>query len=216
MAEASRNADLGRLRRSVTALRAYFGRLLTPPLPGDGFLLVGFLEGVVGWGLSWVFANYPAVAPFGIIISITLLWAGLTAGIVFIGVTYTVPTVRRTHVWLVWGALNLLATAVNLLAVAGLLPVELAAYGYWHPWFAVIGLGYLVTGMYKWESPQLRRQERIVYALSGVATLGLLAVTVGGVSLVVARNVFVVGGLVQLLPIGYDVLADAVLIARRQ
>lgn len=216
MQEPSLSARAEQIRRSGTALRKYFKRLLTPPLPGDGLLFVGLVEGVIGWGLSWIFATYPAVAPLGPVLSITLLWVALTAGILFIGTVYTAPTVRQNRVWVIWGILNLVATGVNLTAVTGLVPVEWVAYAYWHPWFAVIGLGYLATAVDNWKSPQIRRKERGMYALSGIVTLGLLAVAISGISPVIATNVFVIGGLIQVAPIGYDVLADAMLIARRQ
>ena len=205
-----------RLHRSGVALARYFRRLLTPPLPGDGLLLFGFLEGVLGWGLSWLFSANPGLAPIGVIPSIVVTWALLTGGIVFVGVTYTSPTVRRNRVWLVWGGLNVAATGVNVAALAGIVPPELVAYAYWHPWLAVIGIGYLVTALYNWDSPQIRHQERLVYAASGVVTLGVLAASFGPLTGFVAPNVFVIGAVVQLVPIGHDVLADAVLIARRQ
>lgn len=205
-----------RARRSSTALLLYFRRLLTPPLPGDGLLLFGFLEGVLGWGLSWLLGQYPGLAPIGLIPSIVLLWVLLTAGIVFVGVTYTAPTVRRNRVWLVWGGLNVIATVVNVAALAELLPSGLLTYAYWHPWLAVIGIGYLVTGLSNWQSPQIRRQERLVYATSGLLALGLLAASFGPLRAFVTINIFLIGGVLQLVPIGHDVLADAVLIARRQ
>jgi hypothetical protein len=205
-----------RVHRSGAVLSRYFRRLLTPPLPGDGLLLFGFLEGVIGWGLSWVFSENPGLAPFGLIESIVVTWILLTVGIIFVGVTYTAPTVRRNRVWVVWGVLNVAATAVNVVAVAGALPSGLLQYAYWHPWLAVMGAGYLVTGLYNWESPQIRRQERVVYAATGVVTLGLLAASFGPLAGFVTLNIFVIGGVLQLVPIGHDVLADAVLIARRQ
>ncbi len=207
---------IGRARRSGLALSLYFRRLLSPPLPGDGLLLFGFLEGVLGWGLSWVFSQNPGLAPIGLIESIVLTWVLLTGGIIFVGVTYTAPTVRRNRVWLVWGGLNLLATAVNAAALAGTLPSWLFQYAYWHPWLAAMGIGYLVTGLYNWESPQIRRQERLVYILTGVVTLAILAASLGPLTGFVTANVFVLGGVLQLFPIGHDVLADAVLIARKQ
>jgi hypothetical protein len=205
-----------RAQRSSVALSLYFRRLLTPPLPGDGLLLFGFLEGVLGWGLSWLFSQYPGLAPLGLLDSIVLTWVLLTGGIIFVGVTYTAPTVRRNRVWVVWGGLNVAATAVNLAALAGALPSGLSVYAYWHPWLAVMGVGYLVTGLYNWESPQIRYQERLVYAATGVVTLGLLAASLGPLTGFVTTNVFVLGGVLQLTPIGHDVLADAVLIARQQ
>ncbi|WP_247005838.1 hypothetical protein [Halorientalis litorea] len=189
---------------------------MTPPLPGDGLLLFGFLEGVLGWGLSWLFSQNPSLAPVGLIPSIVLTWIGLTGGIIFVGVTYTAPTVRRNRVWLVWGGLNVAATVVNVAAIAGTLPPQLLTYAYWHPWFAVMGTGYLVTGLYNWQSPQIRPQERYVYIATGLVTLGLLAASTGPLLGFVTANVFVLGGVLQLAPIGHDVLADAVLIARAQ
>ncbi|MEF8841348.1 MAG: hypothetical protein V5A62_06935 [Haloarculaceae archaeon] len=205
-----------RAHRSGVALSLYFRRLLTPPLPGDGLLLFGFLEGVLGWGLSWFFSQNPGLAPIGLIPSIVLTWVFLTGGIIFVGVTYTAPTVRRNRVWLVWGGLNVAATAVNVAAIAGAVPSDLLAYAYWHPWLAVMGIGYLVTGFYNWESPQIRRQERLVYAATGLVALGLLAASLGPLTGFVIGNIFLLGGVLQLVPIGHDVLADAVLIARRQ
>ena len=194
----------------------YFRRLLSPPLPGDGLLLFGFLEGVIGWGLSWLFSRNPSLAPFGLVQSIVALWIVLTIGIVFFGVTYTSPTVRRNRVWLFWGGLNVAATVVNIAAIAGVVPSAVLQYAYWHPWLAVLGTGYLVTALYNWESPQIRRQERVVYAVFGVVTLGLLAGSLGPLRAFVTLNIFAIGATVHLVPIGHDVLADAVLIARRQ
>ncbi|MFB6117923.1 hypothetical protein [Halosegnis sp.] len=205
-----------RAHRSGVALSLYFRRLLTPPLPGDGLLLFGFLEGVLGWGLSWVFGQNPGLAPIGLIPSIVLTWVVLTSGIIFVGVTYTAPTVRRNRVWVVWGGLNVAATMVNVAALTGTLPSEFLAYAYWHPWLAVMGMGYLVTGLYNWESPQIRQQERLVYAGTGLVTLGVLAASLGPLTGVVTANIFVLGGMLQLVPIGHDVVADAVLIARQQ
>jgi len=207
---------VGRAHRSGVALSRYFRRLLTPPLPGDGLLLVGFLEGVLGWGLSWLFSQNPGLAPVGLIQSIVLTWIVLTGGILFVGVTYTAPTVRRNRVWLIWGGLNVVATAINVAALAGTLPSGLLAYAYWHPWLAVMGVGYLVTGLYNWRSPQIRYQERFVYVATGLVTLGLLTASLGPLAGFVTANIFLLGGVLQLVPIGHDVLADAVLIARRQ
>lgn len=205
-----------RAHRSGAVLLLYFRRLLSPPIPGDGLLLFGFLEGVLGWGLSWMFSQNPDLAPIGPIPSIVLTWVLLTSGIIFVGVTYTAPTVRRNQVWLVWGGLNVVATMINIAALAGALPSELLRYAYWHPWLAVMGIGYLVTGLYNWQSPQIRRQERLVYVGTGLVTLGLLAASFGPLSGFVIVNIFIIGGLLQLVPIGHDVLADAVLIARHQ
>ncbi|MFT4949772.1 MAG: hypothetical protein ACI9CA_001913 [Natronomonas sp.] len=205
-----------RARRSGAALSLHFRRLLTPPLPGDGLLLFGFLEGVVGWGLSWLFSRNPELAPLGLVLSIVVTWVLLTAGVIFVGVVYTAPTVRRNRVWVVWGVLNLAATAVNVAALAGALPTGLLSYAYWHPWLAVMGVGYLVTGLYNWQSPQIRRQERLVYVAAGLVTLGVLAASTGPLTGFVTVNIFLLGGVLQLVPIGHDVLADAVLIARKQ
>lgn len=216
MSEDNTTTRVGQLRESSAALASYFRRLVTPPVPGDGLLLAGFVEGVIGWGVSWVLATNPGLTPFGPVASIVGLWVVLTAGIVAVGVIYTVPTVRRNRVWMVWGVLNLVATVINLLAVARVLPLEWVQYAYWHPWFAAIGLGYVATAVDDWESPQLRQQERVVYGLSGVITLGLLGLAVVSPAAFSGATVFLIGGAIQLLPIGYDVLADAVLIAPRQ
>jgi hypothetical protein len=207
---------VNRAQRSGVALSLYFRRLLTPPLPGDGLLLFGFLEGVLGWGLSWLFSQNPSLAPIGLIPSIVLLWVFLTGGIIFVGVTYTAPTVRRNRVWLVWGGLNVAATAVNVAALTGTLPSELFYYAYWHPWLAVMGIGYIVTGLDNWKSPQIRQQERLVYVATGLVTLGMLAASLGPLRGFVTTNIFLLGGVFQLVPIGHDVIADAVLIARQQ
>jgi len=197
-------------------LGRYVRRLLTPPLPGDGLLLVGFAEGVVGWGVCRLLLARPELAVIGLVESIVLTWAVLTAGIAFVGVTYTAPTVRRNRVWLVWGGLNLTATAINLVALAGILPAGATAYAYWHPWLAVMGVGYLATGLVDRSNPQIRERERTVYAAGGLTALGVLAASVLRPPAVVVGNPFLVGGLLHLAPIGYDVFADAALIAGRQ
>lgn len=202
----------GSVSRRRVATR-YVRRLVTPPLPGDGLLLVGLLEGVVGWPLSLALVARPSLAPVGVVASIVGLWLVLTVVVFAVGVGYTAPTVRRNRVWLVWGAVTGVATAVNLLALAGWLPAEVAAYGYWHPWFGAVGVGYLVTAGYDWGNPQLRRGERLVYAAAGVATLAFAAV--GVAQFLAATTVFAAGAAAHLLPIGFDVGADLVLILRR-
>ncbi|GAB3329348.1 hypothetical protein GCM10027355_35560 [Haloplanus salinarum] len=47
-------------------------------------------------------------------------------------------------------------------------------------------------------------------------TLGVLAASLGPLTGFVIANIFVLGGVLQLVPIGHDVIADAVLIARQQ
>lgn len=191
----------------------YLRRLVTPPLPGDGLLLVGLLEGVVGWPLSLLFATRPSLAPLGVVGSIVGLWLVLTIGVFAVGIGYTAPTVRRNRVWLVWGGVTTLATLVNLAALAQLLPGTLAASGYWHPWFAAVGVGYLVTASYDWGNPQLRRGERAVYGLAGAGTVAFTVV--GFVQFVPTTVVFAVGAVAHLVPIGFDVGADIALILRR-
>lgn len=207
---------VGRVRRSGSALSTYFRFLITPPLPGGGLLLVGFLEGVLGWGLSMLFVRAPGLAPLGLVPSVVLTWVVLTGGIVFVGLRYAAPSVRYNRVWVVWGGLNLAATGINLLALADLLPGELVVYAYWQPWFVVFGIGYLVTAVLDPASPQIRREERVVYAASGLAAFGLLAVSTGPLAGFVIGNVFVLGALLQLAPIGFDVVADGALVVRRQ
>ncbi len=191
----------------------YLRRLVTPPLPGDGLLLVGLTEGVIGWPLSWLFVTRPSLAPFGVVPSIVGLWVVLTVVVFAVGVGYTAPTVRHNRVWLVWGGVSVVATAVNLTAVAGLLPPAVAAYGYWQPWLAAVGVGYLTTAGYDWTNPQLRRGERVVYATAGVVSLAVAVV--GVVRFLPPSTVFGVGAAVHLLPIGVDIGADLRLILRR-
>jgi len=212
--------SLSDTRSAVVA--SYVRRLLTPPLPGDGLLVVGLVEGLIGWSLSWLFVSAPSLAPFGLIRSIVALWVLLTAGIVIVGVGYTAPTVRRNRIWLVWAGLNATAVGINLLAVAGQFPGPFAnvplvsdslGLGYWQPWFVVLGLGYLSTALYNWSNPQLRRSERAVYAVGG--GVALIAVSPWVWTPTPGANLFVVGGLLHVVPMGYDVAADLALIIRQ-
>lgn len=204
-------------------LSRYTRRLLTPPLPGDGLLVVGFAEGVVGWSLSWLLASNPSLSPFGLVESIVGLWVVLTAGIVAVAVVYTAPTVRRNRIWLVWAGLNASAVVVNLTAVAGWFPAallsgslagEFLGLGYWRPWFLVLGVGYLATALYNWSNPQLRKSERVVYGLGGLACLVVLS-PLPPVAALLGPNLFLVGGLLHVTPMGFDVAADIALILRR-
>jgi len=156
------------------------------------------------------------LAPVGLIQSIVLLCVVLIGGSIFAGVFYTSPTVQRNRVWLVWGGLNVAATAVNVAALAGTVRAEFLRYAYWHPRLAVVGIGHVVTGLYNWERPQIRRRERPVYVAAGLATFDALAASFGPLTGFVTGTVSVLGGALQLVPIGHDVLADAVLIARQQ
>jgi hypothetical protein len=207
----------------VAVLSGYTRRLLSPPLPGDGLLIVGFVEGSIGWSLSWLLASEPSLAPFGLLESIVALWVVLTAAIVAVGVVYTAPTVRRNRIWLVWAGLNASAVCVNVAAVAGWFPgplqgaplvADLLGFGYWRPWFLALGLGYLATAAYNWSNPQLRKSERVVYALGGVTCLAILSPWLSVIPLA-GTSLFVVGGLVHVIPMGFDVVADVVLILRR-
>lgn len=204
-------------------LSGYVRRLLSPPLPGDGLLVVGLVEGVIGWTLSWLFVSSPSLAPLGLVESVVALWVVLTAAIVAVGVVYTAPTVRRNRIWLVWAGLNASAVAVNLAAVAGVFPgpaagvplvADFLGRGYWRPWFLALGLGYLATAFYNWSNPQLRRSERIVYALGGVACLAALSPWPLSLPLF-GPELFLIGGLLHILPMGFDVAADIVLIVER-
>jgi len=207
----------------LAVVSGYTRRLLSPPLPGDGLLLVGLVEGLIGWTLSWLFVSSPSLAPFGLVTSIVALWVVLTAAIVAVGVVYTAPTVRRNRIWLVWAGLNASAVGINVAAVLGLFPGPLAevpfvtavlGLGYWQPWFLALGLGYLATGVYNWSNPQLRRSERLVYAASGVAALAFLTPWLP-VTPLFGPQLFLIGGLLHVVPMGFDVLADIVLILRR-
>lgn len=207
----------------AAVISGYSRRLLSPPLPGDGLLVVGFVEGLVGWSVSWALASNPSLAPFGLFESIVGLWIVLTAAIVAVGVRYTAPTVRRNRIWLVWAGLNGSAVAVNALALAGLYPSAVASApvvgdllgnGYWRPWFTALALGYLTTAGYNPSNPQLRRGERVVYALAGVACLAVLSPWLFTTPLF-GPELFLVGGVLHLLPMGFDVVADVALILRR-
>lgn len=197
-------------------LSAYIQRLLSPPLPGDGLLVVGFVEGVIGWSLSWLLASEPSLAPFGVLQSIVALWVVLTAAIVTVAVVYTAPTVRRNRIWLVWAGLNASAIGVNTAAIVGWFsdPLFLLGLGYWQPWFLALGIGYLATALYNWSNPQLRKGERAVYALAGIVCLVLVSPWPSVVSLVGAK-LFLIGGLLHVVPMGFDVAADIGLIFRR-
>lgn len=76
---------------------------------------------------------------------------------------------------------------------------------------AVFGGGYLVTDLSDWTDPRTRRSERLVYVAAGVVSLAVL--TVSFRTAVLLPYVFVVGGTFHLVPIGFDVAADAVLLA---
>lgn len=204
-------------------LSGYTRRLLSPPLPGDGLLVVGVVEGLVGWSLSWLLVSNPSLAPFGLTRSIVALWVALTAIIVVVGVGYTAPTVRRNRIWLVWAALNASAVTVNLATLAGWFPgpvsgtpvvEDLLGVGYWRPWFFALGLGYLATALYNWSNPQIRKSERLVYALGGLTCLSILSPWFPAAQLYPTR-LFLYGGLLHVIPMGYDVLADVALILRR-
>ncbi|MFB6177279.1 MAG: hypothetical protein ABEI99_09090 [Halobaculum sp.] len=207
----------------LAVLSGYMRRLLSPPLPGDGLLVVGFVEGVIGWSLSWLLVSNPSLAPFGFLESIVVLWIVLTAAIVAVGVVYTAPTVRRNRIWLVWAGLNASAVSINIAAILGWFPRSLLdvplvtaflGFGYWRPWFLVLGLGYLATAVYNWSNPQLRKSERVVYALSGVTCLAILSPW-PSLPPLVGPELFLIGGLLHTIPMGFDVAADIALIMRR-
>ncbi len=202
---------------TVTVAMRRTRRLLRPPLTGNGLLLVGFLEGLVGWPLSWLVATRPGLSPFGLLETIVALWVVLTAAIVAVGWFTTTPGVRRTDAWAVWGVLNLIATGVNALAVAQqagvaeTLPSDLVQFAFWHPWLAVFGGGYLITALLNRGDRGVRRVERVVYAAAGVASLVVLAVAFaqGPASPLALQYPFHVGAVLHLAPIGFDLAYDS-------
>ena len=86
--------------------------------------------------------------------------------------------------------------------------------GYWQPWFLALGVGYLATALYNWSNPQIRKSERVVYGLGGLTCLFILSPWFPTTELYPTR-LFLVGGLLHVIPMGFDVLADIVLILRR-
>jgi hypothetical protein len=208
----------------VTVISGYTRRLLSPPLPGDGLLVVGAVEGIVGWSLSWLLVTEnPSWAPFGFYENIVALWVVLIGILVAVGVGYTAPTVRRNRIWLVWAGLNVSAVGVNVAALTGWFPGPVAdvpvlgdtlGAGYWQPWFLVLALGYLTTAAYNWSNPQIRKSERVVYALGGLTCLAVLSPWFPVAELYPAK-LFLVGGLLHVVPMAFDILADIVLILRR-
>ena len=208
----------------VTVLSRYTRRLLSPPLPGDGLLVVGAVEGIVGWSLSWLLVTEnPGWAPFGFYENIVALWVLLIGLLVAVGVAYTAPTVRRNRIWLVWAGLNASAVGVNAATLAGWFPGpvtdvpvlgETLGAGYWRPWFLALALGYLATAAYNWSNPQIRKTERVVYALAGLTCLVVLSPWFPVTELYPAK-LFLLGGLLHVVPMGFDIVADIVLILRR-
>lgn len=197
---------------TATGLYRYFTRLLTLPLSGDGFLLVGFLEGVVGWPLSHLLARNPSLSPFGLFASIVGLWVLLTAVLVAVGRLRGPAGAAQRRLDRL-GRPERRGRRRQRLALTGSLAPSLRVYGYWHPWMAVFGGGYLVTALSDWGDLQVRRPERVVYLAAGVASLAVLAVSFR--TAVLVPYLFAVGGVLHLVPIGFDVGLDAVLFAGR-
>lgn len=201
---------------TVTTAVGRARRLLRPPLSGDGLLLVGFIEGLIGWPLSWLVAANPGLSPFGLFETIVGLWALLTLAIVAVGWYATAPTVRINDAWVVWGVLNLIATGVNVLGVLDLtgvvdtLPTTLTRFAFWHPWLAVFGGGYLITALLNRDDRRVQPVERAGYALTGVASLLVLAAAFAGgrSSALAVEYAFLIGGVLHLAPIGFDLAYD--------
>jgi len=202
---------------TVTTAARRTRRLLRPPLTGDGLLLVGFVEGVVGWPLSWLVATR-GVTPAGLdpVATIVGLWAVLTAVIVAVGWTTTLPAVRQNNAWVVWGVLNLIATGVNVLGllawlgVAETMPAAFLQFAFWHPWLAVFGGGYLILALLDRDDRRITPVERVGYGLAGVASLLLLAgaFATGPNTLFVLEWGFQVGAVLHLAPMGFDLAYD--------
>ncbi len=202
---------------TVTAAVERTRRLLRPPLTGDGLLLVGFVEGLFGWPLSWLVASRSGFAPFGILGTIVALWVVLTAAIVAVGWFATARPVRRNDAWVVWGVLNVIATGVNVLGlldvngVVDTLPGTLSQFAFWHPWLAVFGGGYIITALLDRDDYRILPVERVGYALTGVASLLVLAFAFssGENSALALQYAFHVGAVLHLAPIGFDLAYDS-------
>lgn len=187
--------------------RRFLKRLLTPPIPGEGVLFVGAITGLLGWSATIVIYQFPTAAVVGTLTTTLVgLWVLLTGVVVGAMLIYAAPTVRRATVWIVWAVLNFIATGVNVLALLRALPPQLLQYAFIHPWFAVLGAGYLTTAFANLGNPRLRRVERASYALGGVASLLTLAGLFSGA--IAVQTALVAGLCLHVLPMGFDILID--------
>lgn len=147
--------------------------ILKPPITGDGLLLIGSVTGVVGWPLSYLLSTgFISLDP---ILYIVLIWAVMFALVILSGIFYTAKHVRSENLWIIWGGLNIFALAVNVLAIADLIPDSLVIYAYWHPWLLSIGLGYAFTVILGWNDRRITTFGTGIFGLgSALSIAGLV------------------------------------------
>lgn len=145
------------------------------PITIDEYLRFGAGIGVIGWVATQIVAWYPGLVGSSIA-SIVGFWIALTA-LLYVGGFRLPQGLRYSRPLVVWGLLNALATGINVLAALGGWPDALTAYlgyAFWHPWAAVMAVGYLDTGIVA------RTRYRPAYLggallAAGALTIGLLA-----------------------------------------
>jgi len=118
----------------------------TPRLGRRGLLGLGAALLAVGWGGTAFLTRNPTLAPADPALTALALWLGLF-GLVAVAALAACPSrVTFSRPVLSWVGLNALGFLAVGAAVAGLVPLELQRYAFWHVWVAGAVVGFTATG----------------------------------------------------------------------
>lgn len=139
--------------------------------------------------LSWIgtlvagFNLYGRISLGNIVIVISAAWLLITVGSAYYIRSNTTDYIAESNIWKLWFWLSIVGIVINILAGAvvelGFVQSQLDViktlpmkYGVILPWLAIYTIGNLATAFYKWDDKEaISTLERVIYALTGVASL---------------------------------------------
>jgi len=117
----------------------------------DAVLALGAVLAVVCWGATQALADRPGLAlelvGTDAARAVVGLWIGATALLVAVVLLAGAPALRYAPLLWLWGLLVGAALVVDVAALTGTFEPRLARTLLWTPWPAVLGVGYLATGL---------------------------------------------------------------------
>lgn len=176
-------------------------RRLRDGLGIDAVLALGAVLAVVCWGATQVLADRPGLAlellGTDAARAVVGLWIGATALLVAVVLLAGAPALRYAPLLWLWGLLVGGALAVDVAALTGSFSPRLARKLLWTPWPAVLGVGYLATGLLA------ASRTRAAY-LAGAVGAGLVLLAATLFPTTVGDWAFAATGLVHAVPLAVD------------
>lgn len=100
--------------------------------------------------------------------SLMIVWSVLVVSVLGISIVKIPNRTLRYPAWWVWGILSVVGIIINLLATK---TPYLDGVAYSH-WYALIGIGYLFSGIYNPNNPLLDKFDRFILVFSGLVCAG--------------------------------------------